>query len=75
MNLSSNLDQLLANALGSEVQKQAGQLAGKLREELQAQLGPQLAAIQQQTGDFNTLQEQIRQSGETLQQLSGNLLK
>lgn len=73
--ISSNLDQLLAGALGSEAQKQAGKLAGKLREELQAQLGPQLAEIQQQTGAFNAIQEQLLQNREALQQLSGNLLK
>ena len=73
--ISSNLDQLLAGALGSEAQKQAAQLAGKLREELQAKLGPQLAEIQQQTSTFNAVQEQLLQHREALQQLSGNLLK
>ncbi len=75
VNISSNLDQLLAGALGSEAQKQAGQLAGKLREELQQRLAPQLAEIQQQTGAFNAIQEQLLQNREALQQLSGNLLK
>lgn len=75
VSVTSNLDQLLANALGSEVQKQAGQLSGKLRDELQQQLAPQLEKIQAQTSSFNAVQEQLLQQRDGLQHLSGNLLK
>ena len=66
----SNLDQVLAGAVGQEVKQQAAALGDKLRTQLQEQLGPDLAALQQLQGDVTGLQNLFSEKQEALKALS-----
>lgn len=66
----SNLDSLLASAVGEQVKQQAAALRDRLRPQLEEQLAPELASLQQLTGDLNGLQKSFADKQEALQGLT-----
>jgi uncharacterized protein (TIGR03545 family) len=67
---SSNLDTLLADAVGQQVRQQASALSGRLRAQLEEQLAPDLAAIQQTGSAVTDLQRTFADRQQALQALA-----
>lgn len=68
--MHSNLDSVLADAVGREVKQQAAAVSEQLRAQLQQELAPDLAAIQQLDAEVRSLQQSFIDKQQTLNALS-----